>query len=178
MIAPHWFSYLFVHYYRVCVFFLRNMSTKYVTHCLSASRLRRWRASRHRLQTLGTNHHCRLLQRVIPSPPTEPDDALPGGQVLRIVQIQAVQTSTAWLPPPATLWNKTHNRQLAYAFIILCSNEPWACWRNSASCDRCRDCTWKTDCCSIRTKDRSASRLHCLRNRRSPVCSSPPRSES
>lgn len=49
------------------------------------------------------NHHGGLLQCVVPSSPSEPDDTLPGGDVLRVVEVQSVQASTARLPPPAAL---------------------------------------------------------------------------
>lgn len=65
----------------------------------------------HCLGSFRSDHECCLLQCVVPAAPTEPNDALPCGQILRIVQIQAVQTSSAWLPPPAALksWNTRHN---------------------------------------------------------------------
>lgn len=49
------------------------------------------------------DHHRRLLQRVVPSSPSEPYDSLTCGDVLRIMQIKSVKTSAATLPPPAAL---------------------------------------------------------------------------
>ena len=71
------------------------------------------------------DHHGSALQSVIPTAPTEPNDAymprrivliykvmvnvvdlkvtLSGGQILRIGQIDAVESSTAGFPPPAAL---------------------------------------------------------------------------
>lgn len=47
------------------------------------------------LWSSGFDHHGGLLERVIPASPAEPNDALPGGQILGIVQVQTVQASTA-----------------------------------------------------------------------------------
>lgn len=65
------------------------------------------------------DHHGGLLQCVVPSSPPEPDDALPGGDVLRIVEIQSVQASSARLPPPAAL-SRYREEERKRNFIITC----------------------------------------------------------
>lgn len=49
------------------------------------------------------DHHGCLLQCVVPASPPEPDDALSGRDVLRVVEIESVQAPAARLPPPAAL---------------------------------------------------------------------------
>lgn len=124
------------------------------------------------------DHHGGLLQCVVPSSPPEPNDALPGGDVLRIVEIQSVQASSAWLPPPAAL-SMSDKEERKRNFIITCrwpytrlNDIPWACWRNSTSFCHYLDYTSRTDCCWSRTTGRWVSRQHFLRNRQSRACSS------
>lgn len=74
------------------------------------------RASRVGQQAFGFYHHGCTLQCVVPASPTEPHDALSGSEVLRVVQVEAVQTSAAGLPPPSSL---EHGRAIQRRSVII-----------------------------------------------------------